>query len=38
VATDRATRQIGYQLADWLGPATGYRLSVGGAAAGAAAP
>jgi len=36
VATDRATRQIGYQLADWLGPATGYRLSVGGAAAGAA--
>src|SRR6266536_2947457 len=36
VATDRATRQIGYQLADWLGPATGYRLSVGRAAAGAA--
>ena len=32
VATDRATRQIGYQLADWLGPATGYRLTVGGAA------
>src|SRR5438034_1078292 len=28
VATDRATRQIGYQLADWLNPATGYRLSV----------
>jgi hypothetical protein len=28
IATDRATRQIGYQLADWLQPATGYRLSV----------
>src|SRR5216110_1190588 len=36
VATDRATRQIGYLLADWLNPATGYRLSVGGAAGGAA--
>ena len=32
VVTDRATRDIGYQLADWLQPATGYRLSVGGAA------
>ena len=32
VVTDRATRDIGYQLADWLHPATGYRLSVGGAA------
>src|SRR6266581_6711052 len=32
VATDRATRQIGYQLADWLQPATGYRVSVAGAA------
>ena len=30
VVTDRATRQIGYQLADWLGPATGYRLAVSG--------
>ncbi|PYP13634.1 MAG: beta-N-acetylglucosaminidase [Gemmatimonadetes bacterium] len=28
IVTDRATRQIGYQLADWLNPATGYRLSV----------
>src|SRR4051812_39146913 len=34
IVTDRATRQIGYQLADWLEPATGYRLSV--AAAGTA--
>src|SRR6266436_10250388 len=32
VVTDRATRQIGYQLADWLQPATGYRLSVAGVA------
>ena len=32
VVTDRATRDIGYQLADWVRPATGYRLSVGGAA------
>src|SRR2546423_3885744 len=35
IVTDRATRQIGYQLADWLEPATGYRLPVtaaGGAA------
>jgi len=30
VVTDRATRPIGYQLADWLGPATGYRLAVRG--------
>ena len=28
IVTDRATRRIGYQLADWLEPATGYRLSV----------
>jgi hexosaminidase len=28
IVTDRATRDIGYQLADWLDPATGYRLSV----------
>jgi len=32
IVTDRATRQIGYQLADWLQPATGYRLSVAGVA------
>src|SRR6266550_1528758 len=32
IVTDRATRQIGYQLADWLQPATGYRVSVAGAA------
>jgi hexosaminidase len=31
VVTDRATRQVGHQLADWLSPATGYRLSVAGA-------
>src|SRR5947208_16728348 len=36
VVTDRATRQIGYQLADWLQPATGYRLAVSGAAGTAA--
>jgi len=36
VVTDRATRQIGYQLADWLGPATGYRLPVSGASGTAA--
>src|SRR5882672_5476627 len=36
VVTDRATRQIGYQLADWLQPATGYRLTVAGAAGNAA--
>jgi len=33
VVTDRATRDIGYQLADWLQPATGYRLSVRGGSA-----
>src|SRR5207249_6408736 len=33
IVTDRATRDIGYQLADWLQPATGYRLSVGAAGA-----
>src|SRR5712664_2812130 len=32
IVTDRATRRIGYQLADWLQPATGYRLSVAGVA------
>lgn len=31
IVTDRATRQIGYQLADWIDPATGYRLAVGAA-------
>ena len=31
IATDRATRDIGYQLADWLQPATGFRFSVSGA-------
>ncbi|HEX9346692.1 MAG TPA: beta-N-acetylhexosaminidase [Gemmatimonadales bacterium] len=36
VVTDRATRQIGYQLGDWLQPATGYRLAVSGAAGTAA--
>ena len=36
VVTDRATRQIGYQLSDWLQPATGYRLAVSGAAGTAA--
>ena len=35
IVTDRTTRQIGYLLADWLEPATGYRLAVG-AASGAA--
>src|SRR5712691_4105743 len=28
IVTDRATRDIGYQLADWLQPATGYHLAV----------
>ncbi|HEV2670631.1 MAG TPA: glycoside hydrolase family 20 zincin-like fold domain-containing protein, partial [Gemmatimonadales bacterium] len=28
IVTDRGTRQIGYQLADWLQPASGYRLAV----------
>jgi len=32
VVTDAGTRAIGYQLADWIAPATGYRLTVGGAA------
>jgi len=36
VMTDRATHDIGYQLADWLLPATGYRLVVGGTAGAAA--
>src|SRR5467141_723145 len=36
VVTDRDTRQIGYQLADWLQPATGYRLAVSSAAGTAA--
>ncbi|MGH2348724.1 MAG: beta-N-acetylhexosaminidase [bacterium] len=36
VVTDRATRQIGHQLADGLSPATGYRLVVAGAAGNAA--
>jgi hexosaminidase len=36
IVTDRATRQIGYQLADWLEPATGYRLSATGSAGTAA--
>ena len=36
VVTDGPTRQIGYQLADWLLPATGYRLPVGGTAGTAA--
>ena len=31
VVTDRATRRVGQQLADWLAPATGYRLTVAGA-------
>jgi hexosaminidase len=30
VVTDRATRDIGYQLADGLAPATGFRLAVSG--------
>ena len=33
IVTDRATRDIGYQLADWIRPATGYRLAVGAAPA-----
>ncbi|TMC66933.1 MAG: hypothetical protein E6J18_16905, partial [Chloroflexi bacterium] len=37
IVTDRATRDIGYQLADCLQPATGYRLSVGAAGAGGSA-
>src|SRR3989442_7917225 len=31
MVTDRATRDIGHQLADWIRPATGYRLAVGAA-------
>lgn len=34
IVTDRATRGIGHQLADYLSPATGYRLAVGGTAGG----
>ena len=37
IIADRATRDIEYRLADWLQPATGYRLSVGAAAGGAGA-
>ena len=36
IVTDRATRDIGYQLADWVAPATGYRLRVAGAPGAAA--
>ena len=36
VATDRATRQVGHQLVDWLAPATGYRLAVAAAGGSAA--
>ena len=36
IVTDRATRNIGYQLADWMAPATGDRLRVAGAAGAAA--
>ena len=36
VVTDRASRQIGYQLSDWLQPGTGYRLAVSGAPGAAA--
>ena len=32
IVTDRSTYDIGIQLADWLQPATGYRLAVVGAA------
>ncbi|MGH7531578.1 MAG: family 20 glycosylhydrolase, partial [Gemmatimonadales bacterium] len=35
IVTDRATRAIGHQLADWLYPATGYRLRVGATPGGA---
>jgi hexosaminidase len=38
IVTDRATRGIGYQLADWIRPATGYRLAVGAAPAVGAQP
>ena len=36
IVTDRATRDIGYQLTDWLAPATGYHLPV--RSAGGSAP
>lgn len=36
VVTDRATRQVGHRLADWLSPATGFRLAVAGAPGSAA--
>ena len=32
IVTDRATSDVGYQLADWLQPATGFRFSVSGRA------
>src|ERR1051326_743187 len=32
IVTDRPTRDVGYQLADWLQPATGFRFSVSGRA------
>jgi len=38
IVTDRATRDIGYQLADWIRPATGYRLAVGAASAAGGPP
>jgi len=38
IVTDRATRDIGYQLADWIRPATGYRLAVGAAPAAGGQP
>src|SRR5574341_78900 len=28
ITTDRATRDLGHELSDYLGPATGFRLSV----------
>ncbi|MGH7754207.1 MAG: hypothetical protein ACREN5_15485, partial [Gemmatimonadales bacterium] len=28
IATDRATRALGYLLSDYVGPATGFRLAV----------
>ncbi|PYO87025.1 MAG: beta-N-acetylglucosaminidase, partial [Gemmatimonadetes bacterium] len=38
IVTDRATRDIGYQLADWIRPATGYRLAVSAAPAAGGQP
>src|ERR1044072_2996704 len=32
IVTDRAPRDVGYQRADWLHPATGFRFSVSGRA------